>query len=58
MMKRSYVPNFKILSCLVYPTDSFRINKGYVAQKNLQNVSKIAISRSKHQNSYLQTKSD
>ena len=47
------MPNLKFLCYLVQPTDSLRINKEYQA-KNKSKSLKIAISRSKHQNSHLQ----
>ena len=48
------MPNLKFLSYLVHPTDSFRINKGYIAKKSL----KIAESRSNHQKSHLRIHND
>merc|ERR1712115_580990 len=42
---RSHIPNFKSLCHLVRSTDSFKINKGYIAKK-LPKSLKIAITRS------------
>jgi len=62
ILQRVLVPNFKFLCYLVRPTDSFQINKGYIAKnskkvKKKDNFIKIKLKKHKLSNSCKKKKS-